>query len=95
MEVDVLLAVAYAKYVGIIAGILTSFSMLPQLIKMIKEKEVDDVSIPMLLVLFTGISLWVVYGYLQNDLPVLITNSFSVLVNLITIIFRFKYKKNS
>ncbi len=94
MAVLMLLAVAYAKYVGIVAGILTSISMLPQLIKMIKEKEVDDVSIPMLLVLFSGILLWVVYGYLQKDMPVLITNSFSVLVNLVTIIIRFKYKNN-
>ena len=47
---------------GLIAGGLTSVAMMPQLIKVLKEKNAEDISILMLLVLISGLSLWVWYG---------------------------------
>lgn len=79
--------------VGIIAGILTGVSLLPQLIKILKEKKVEDVSILMLLTLLLGLGGWVIYGVMKEDLPIIITNSFSFLVNLIIVFLRFKYKQ--
>jgi MtN3 and saliva related transmembrane protein len=81
------------QIIGIIAGILTATSMLPQLIKIIKEKKADDISILMLLVLLSGIALWIVYGVMREDLPIVATNSFSLLVNITTMILRIKYGK--
>lgn len=47
---------------NIIAGILTSVAMMPQLIKVVKENNAEDISIMMLLVLISGLSLWGWYG---------------------------------
>ena len=77
--------------VGIIAGILTATSLLPQLIKIIKEKKVEDVSIWMLLILLLGIGSWIAYGVMKNDTPIVITNSFSFVINSIIVGLRFKY----
>lgn len=79
------------QVIGIAAGVFTSVSLLPQLIKMIKEKKADDVSLVMLLVLLTGLSLWVIYGIMKKDYPIIITNSFSVLVNFFVVVLRIKY----
>ncbi len=79
------------QWVGIGAGLLTAFSMLPQLIKVIKEKKAEEISITMVIILIAGLSLWVAYGVLKEDWPLIITNSFSVLVNILLLIFRFKY----
>ncbi|HZF63867.1 MAG TPA: SemiSWEET transporter [Chitinophagaceae bacterium] len=79
------------QLLGMAAGILTSISMLPQLIKIIKEKKADDVSLIMLLVLISGLSLWVAYGVMRDDLPLIVTNSFSVLLNCVIVVFRLKY----
>ena len=79
------------QWVGIGAGILTAFSMLPQLIKVIKEKKAEDISIVMVLVLIGGLIMWIVYGVMKEDWPLIITNSFSVLVNSLLLIFRIKY----
>jgi MtN3 and saliva related transmembrane protein len=78
-------------WVGIVGGILTSISMLPQLIKIIKEKDAKNVSIIMIIVLICGLSTWIVYGVMREDWPLIITNSFSVLVNTLILIFRIKY----
>lgn len=82
----------YIQVVGIIAGILTAASMLPQLIKTYKEKEADDISWIMLVVLMSGISAWIYYGILRKDLPLIVTNSFSLLLNLGLMFLRWKYK---
>jgi MtN3 and saliva related transmembrane protein len=90
----VILAVAVTKIVGITAGVFTGTSMLPQLIKIFKEKKASQVSVFMLLILITGLSLWVWYGFLKEDWPIIITNIFSLTVNLIMIFLRYKYRNN-
>jgi MtN3 and saliva related transmembrane protein len=82
----------YTVYVGIIAGILTAVSMLPQLIKIVREKKTEDISFVMLFVLLAGIAAWVGYGILKQDYPIIATNSFSFLVNALVIIFSIKYR---
>ncbi|MDB5209461.1 MAG: MtN3 and saliva related transrane protein [Sediminibacterium sp.] len=79
--------------VGTAAGVFTSVSLLPQLVKLIKEKKAQDISISMLLFLFIGLGLWIFYGLLKKDMPVIITNSFSLLTNIAIILFSLRYKK--
>jgi MtN3 and saliva related transmembrane protein len=83
---------SYASYIGIVAGICSSVSLLPQLIKIIREKQADNISYFMLFILIAGLSLWIWYGILKNDLPIIITNSFAVLVNSLIIYFTSRYK---
>jgi MtN3 and saliva related transmembrane protein len=82
-------------WVGIAAGIFTSASLLPQLIKLLKEKKAQDLSIFFLAILFVGLALWVWYGIIKNDIPIIATNSFSIVVNSLIIIYGMKYKKAS
>ena len=81
------------QIIGIIAGIFTSASLLPQLIKTIKEKDATSISAVMLLILITGISLWIYYGFLKSDIPIIATNIFSDMVNVTLLFFSIKYKK--
>lgn len=85
MEID--------KIVGIAAGIFTGVSLLPQLIKIVKEKESQDISVIMLVCLLIGLTLWVVYGYLKTDWPIIITNAFSIIINCCILFLNHRYKK--
>lgn len=78
---------------GIIAGVLTSISMIPQLVKVLKEKNVEDISWIMLLILILGLSLWIWYGFLKDELPIILSNAFAVLINISLLICRIIYKK--
>ncbi len=82
-----------AEILGLIAGGLTSVAMMPQLIKVIKQKNAEDISMVTLLVLITGLSLWVWYGFLNDELPIILSNAFAVLVNITLLICSFIYKK--
>ena len=81
------------KIVGVVAGVLTSISMLPQFFKLIKKKDSKDVSIGMLAVVVAGVGGWIYYGILRNDLIIVFTNSFAFLVNLLTMILAINYRK--
>ena len=77
---------------GIIASVLTSTSMLPQLIKLIREKKAEDVSLMMMCLLITGLILWVVYGVLKKDYIIISANSFAAVVTILTAILSVLYK---
>lgn len=83
----------FISVLGIVAGIFTSASLLPQVIKILKEKRVEDLSAGMFISLMIGVSLWIVYGILKDDLPIIITNIFSVLLNLFILFLRSRYKR--
>jgi len=80
------------NYIGIAAGIFTGISLVPQLYKIIKEKKAENISYFMLVILIAGLAGWVWYGIRKNDLPIIFTNGFSILVNLLTIFFSARYK---
>ena len=82
----------YATYIGIFAGICTCISLLPQLIKIIREKKAENISYLMLVILLVGVGAWIWYGFLKSDLPIIITNCVSFLINLLVIIFTIRYK---
>jgi MtN3 and saliva related transmembrane protein len=80
------------EIIGVLASIFTAVSLLPQLIKMIREKKPDSVSPWMLAALFLGLGLWTAYGALKKDWIILISNGFSFLVNLLILILSLKYR---
>lgn len=81
------------EMIGIVAGIFTGVSLLPQLIKLIRERKPQDISWLMLTALLIGLSLWVVYGIRKQDWPIIATNSFSLLVNCCLLVLNFYYRK--
>ena len=79
--------------VGLVASVCTGLSLVPQLIKLIKEKKASDISVYMLVILFAGVGCWVIYGFLKKDWIIIISNSFSFVVNMALTILTIKYKK--
>jgi MtN3 and saliva related transmembrane protein len=81
--------------VGIGASVFTATSLLPQLIKLIKEKKAQGVSVVMLVVLFTGLALWIWYGFLKSDWIIIISNSFALIINFVIGALTIRYKNAS
>ena len=79
--------------VGLVASVCTGMSLVPQLIKLIKEKKASDISVYMLVILFVGLGCWVFYGFLKKDWIIIISNSFSFVINMALTILTLKYKK--
>jgi MtN3 and saliva related transmembrane protein len=72
--------------IGILAGILTTSCWVPQVIKSLRTRKVDEFSWIYLMAGFVGIGLWFVYGLLKSDLEIWLANGltdFAVLVLLL------------
>jgi MtN3 and saliva related transmembrane protein len=78
--------------IGFLAAILTTFGFLPQVIKTWKTRSTKDISLGMFVVLVGGIILWITYGLLRDDLPLIIGNSITLFLVSIIIFFKLRYK---
>jgi MtN3 and saliva related transmembrane protein len=72
----------------------TATASIPQLVKIISSKKVNDISLVMLLVLITGLGLWILYGFLKKDIILMVANAIPFVVNTLIVIFYFRYKNN-
>lgn len=79
--------------IGISASIFSAICSIPQLLKIIKEKNAKSISINMLVILIIGLLLWTYYGILLKDIIIIISNAFSAAINMLILIFSFLYKK--
>jgi len=59
---------------GLVAGFLTTISLIPQALQIWKTKSAKDVSLPMFLAFATGVALWAIYGVLKQELPIIVWN---------------------
>jgi MtN3 and saliva related transmembrane protein len=84
----------HVEILGLAAGFCTSLSLLPQLIKLVRTKKSEDLSLFYLGLLLAGLALWIWYGVLRNDFPVIATNSVALILNLVIIILGIRYKEN-
>ena len=82
----------FETVVGVSASVFTATSLIPQLVKLLKDKKSKDISVMMLAVLFTGLALWVWYGFLKEDLIIIISNLFALVINLIIGVLAIYYK---
>lgn len=85
----------FVQILGFVAGICTTIAVIPQIIKSLQTKEVKNVSPIMFGVLIFGVGLWVVYGVLKNDLPIILTNGISFILNSVMLGLMLRYRKQS
>lgn len=77
---------------GLVAATLTTISFLPQAIKVIKTKNTKDLSLVMYIALTSGVLLWLIYGFLLNDIPIMIANAITLVFATTILFMKVKYK---
>ncbi len=82
----------YITLIGLMGGTLTTISFFPQVIRIWKTHSTKDLSLGMFLLFSLGVILWLIYGILQNQLPVILSNAVTLVLAIIILIFKFIYK---
>jgi MtN3 and saliva related transmembrane protein len=82
-----------ATTVGLIAGFITSIAAIPQLVRTLRIKHTRDISIWQPLLLSAGVALWMVYGMLINDLPLILANITPLICNIMLIVLKLKFDR--
>ena len=82
------------EFFGYFAAILTTLAFLPQLIKTLKTKKAEDVSLITLIMFLIGVLSWIIYGYKISSTPILIANIITFVLNLLILIFKITFSKS-
>lgn len=77
--------------IGLVAASFTTFAFLPQSIRAIKTKHTKDISLPMLIMLEIGVVIWIIYGSMISDIPLLAANTISFIFVTITLALKIKH----
>ena len=83
---------SWTNSLGLCAGFLTTVSFLPQLLKAWKSRSTHDISIGMFSLLAVGIMLWIVYGAVTSDLPVIVANSVTFVFVTLILALKLRYR---
>ncbi len=82
-----------ATTLGLVAGTLTSIAAIPQLVKTLRTRHARDISIWQPLLLAIGIALWLAYGMLIHDTPLVLANIVPLICNIMLTILKVHYRK--
>lgn len=77
---------------GLAAGTLTAFAGLPQLIKSIKSKSTTDLSLGMFAAITLGVFLWMIYGIMTLDTPLVLANGITLVISGSILGLKIKHK---
>jgi MtN3 and saliva related transmembrane protein len=76
---------------GSLAGMLTTISFVPQVLKAWRSKRCDDLSWGMLVTFSTGVVLWLIYGLRLWAMPIIVANSVTLALLVTIIVLKIRY----
>tara|TARA_B100000686_G_scaffold119682_1_gene126762 strand:- start:742 stop:1029 length:288 start_codon:yes stop_codon:yes gene_type:complete len=81
--------------VGIAAGVLILSGWVPQIIKGYRTKKLDDVSPYLMVCIFAGAVLWLVYGIAIDDIYIIGVNVAAMFLTMTVLMMKLKYERVS
>jgi MtN3 and saliva related transmembrane protein len=86
---------ASIQVIGMLAGTLTSIAAVPQLIKTLRTRHARDISVWQPLLLSLGIALWLIYGVLIQNTPLILANIIPLACNVLLTILKLLYRNDT
>ena len=80
------------QLLGLVAGACTTIAFLPQVVKTWKSRSAKDLSLSMFSIFSLGVVLWLVYGFLVQDVPLIAANFITLMLASTLLVFKFRYK---
>ena len=78
--------------IGYLAALLTTFSVIPQIIRVYRLRESRDISLWTTSALSAGILLWFIHGLIIGDPPVIFANGVSLGLSVLMLGLVVKYR---
>jgi len=79
--------------IGIVAGILILSGWVPQIVKGYRTKRLTDVSSYLMVLIFAGAVLWLIYGMALDDVYIMGVNLAAMVLTMIVLSMKLKYEK--
>lgn len=78
---------------GVIAGLCSMASFVPQIVKIVKERDASGISLRMYAVTTAGFICWTLYGALSGSWPVTLANAVCLALVIAILILRLRFAR--
>ena len=82
---------SWVSLIGSVAGISTTSAFLPQVIRAWRTRSTQDISLGMFLLTAFGLVLWLVYGLVRGDWPLIIADAVSLIFAMTILGLKLRY----
>jgi MtN3 and saliva related transmembrane protein len=76
---------------GLTAAAITTYAFVPQVITTWRLKETKDISLGMYVIFCIGITIWLIYGILIKNWPIIFADSITLVLASTILFFKIKY----
>lgn len=83
--------VSTAEAIGLVAGFLIAFGLVPQVLRVWRMKDAREISLMFIVVTIGGTTLWLYYGLLLGLLSVMVWNGVNLVLQLSLLAVKLKY----
>jgi MtN3 and saliva related transmembrane protein len=80
----------FSSLIGSCAAILTTAAFVPQAIQSYKTRDLSGISLPMYTIFTLGVAMWLVYGLLQYDWPLILANAVTLCLSAMILVLKAK-----
>jgi len=80
---------------GLVATCFTTSSLVPQVIRTWRTRDVSGISLPTYLIITVGLALWLVYGLMRGDLPLTVANAVMVVLTGAITVMKIRFNKSA
>jgi MtN3 and saliva related transmembrane protein len=82
---------ALVDYIGYAAAFCTTGAYVPQVLRVWRTRSTQDISLKMFLVLVTGLALWLTFGVLKGEWPIMLANGVTLILAGLILLFKLKH----
>lgn len=76
--------------IGSIAAVCTTLAFVPQVVQSWRTRDLSGISLPMYTIFTIGVLLWLIYGILIRDWPVIIANAITAMLASVVLLLKLK-----
>jgi MtN3 and saliva related transmembrane protein len=78
----------FVDYIGSVAATCTTLAFVPQAMHSYKTRDLSGISLPMYFIFTLGVAMWLVYGLLKQDWPIIIANTITVALSAMILVLK-------
>ena len=78
-------------YVGYVAGLLVTFALVPQIMRVYKLKSAREISVIYNSSMLLGLILWLIYGIILGLVPIIVWNTIGAVLAGLLLLAKLKY----
>lgn len=89
-----MIKMSFVQLIGTFAAVCTTIAFVPQVLHSYKTRDLSGISLPMYSIFTVGVALWLVYGVLKEDWPLILSNSITFIASLTILILKILQSQN-